>query len=588
MDIQQPYGVIVADFTADPLAEMLRDDEYLPQVESTVVGLGQVARALHDLRAERWGRRPDFALVWTRPEAAIPSFKRLLGYERVPIDTILAEVDSFTDLLLEVAAHIEHVFVPTWTLPYYQRGLGLLSLRADHGQGYALMRINLRLAERLSAASNVHPLDTARWLAATGKRGSNPKLWPLAKLAFGPEVLREAGIDLKAGLRALAGQSKKLIILDLDDTLWGGIVGDLGWENLRLGGHDPTGEAFVEFQLALKDLTRAGVALGIVSKNDEAYALEAIESHPEMVLRRADFAGWRINWEDKAGNIAALANDLGLGLDAIVFIDDSPAERGRIREALPAVTVPEWPDDKLLFASTLRESVWFDRGALTDEDVRRSSMYAAERERGASRSTAQSFDEWLESLGLVVKVGVLDATTLQRATQLLNKTNQMNLTTRRLSESEFLRWAQSEKHRVFVFSVADRFGEYGLTGITSVEQKGPDAKVVDFVLSCRVMGRRVEQAMLHVVASRARAMGATILEARHLPTARNKPCRTFLEEESGLTAARESDCFVWDLALPYPLPKHVALGESALTLPATSQKLGASIHQEPTAPPLKT
>src|SRR5262249_25838083 len=159
----------------------------------------------------------------------------------------------------------------------------------------------------------------------------------LGKIAFAPEVLRLAAADVKAALRAVQGRSRKLVVLDLDDTLWGGVVGDVGWESLRLGGHDPIGEAFVEFQRALAALARRGVVLAIASKNTEAVALEAIDRPPEMVLRRRHFAGWRIDWRDKAGNILELVSELRLGLDAVVFLDDNPVERERVRGALPAV-----------------------------------------------------------------------------------------------------------------------------------------------------------------------------------------------------------------------------------------------------------
>ena len=189
---------------------------------------------------------------------------------------------------------------------------------------------------------------------------------------------------MKAALRAVRGQSRKVVICDLDDTLWGGIVGDAGWENLRLGGHDPVGEAFADFQRELKALTRRGIILAMVSKNTEAVALEAIEKHPEMQLRKDDFAAWRINWDDKAQNIADLMEELNLGLDSAVFLDDNPVERARISEALPEVLVPNLPRDKMLFASTLRKLNCFDSATVSSEDRKRAAFYNAERDRRTS------------------------------------------------------------------------------------------------------------------------------------------------------------------------------------------------------------
>src|SRR5439155_10842039 len=181
------------------------------------------------------------------------------------------------------------------------RGLGMLDMKAD-GIASTLMRMNLRLAEQLDG-TNVHLLDASRWMASAGKNAVLAKLWYMGKVGYSSEVLAEAAKDLRAALRGLAGQAKKLVILDLDDTVWGGIVGDAGWQNLRLGGHDALGESFVDFQKHVKALSRRGITLAVVSKNEESVALEAIKSHPEMVLKMEDISAHRINWRDKASNI---------------------------------------------------------------------------------------------------------------------------------------------------------------------------------------------------------------------------------------------------------------------------------------------
>ena len=226
-------------------------------------------------------------------------------------------------------------------------------------------------------------------------------------------------------------------MLDLDNVLWGGVVGEVGWTGINLGGHDHVGEAFADFQRALKALAARGVQLALVSRNDEATALEAIDRHPEMQLRREDFAGWRINWEDKAQNIAGLLAELNLGDESAVFIDDSAIERERVRTAIPEVLVPEWPDDPARFREALGSLRCFDSPFLTEEDRRRTAMSAAERSRRCRVSTAvASVEDWLQSLDISVTVEMLSDGNLDRAVQLFNKTNQMNLATRRLSKPE--------------------------------------------------------------------------------------------------------------------------------------------------------
>ncbi len=558
MNIQQPRCTIIADFTAEPLANALLNDGLFPAIESVVAPLGPVQQSLMRLQTEQTQPKPDLVIVWSRPEATIPSFRALLRHERVEPDQLLDEVDQFVDLLLDAAEQAEYLFIPTWTIPYYRRG-GLLSMHPEVGCNIALMRMNLRVAERLQSSPNAFQLDASRWLAAVGKNASNPKLWLMGKIAFGSEVLGEASADIKAGLCGLAGLSKKLVVLDLDDTLWGGIVGEVGWERLRLGGHDSIGEAHVELQEALKALTRTGVVLGIVSKNDEATALAAIDRHPEMVLRRTDFAGWRINWNDKAANLVDLADELNLGLDSVVFIDDSPAERARVREALPQVTVPDWPSDKLLYASRLTEMRLFDRGMITAEDLDRTDMYVADRERIAAKRSFPSMDEWLASLAIVVRAARLDETNLARAAQLFNKTNQLTLTTRRRSERELLQWSRQPEHDVFVFRVCDRFGDYGLTGLAGLEMNDDRARITDFVMSCRVMGRGVEETILHTIVARARDNGAGEVEAVYAPTDRNKPMLEFLENHSQLSPDGSGVRFTWDANQDYPSSPHVDL-----------------------------
>ena len=563
-----PRLLLISDFTIAGLAPYLASGEE-PRLEAALAPFDQVMPMLLDANAECWSPRPEAAFVWTRP-ASIRAFARAINHDDVTVDDLVAEVDAFADAIISAAARVPSLFVATWTTPAYDRGLGILNFDPKAGPAYLLGRMNLRLAERLGDHRTIHLLDAARWQALAGSAGVNPKLWHLGKIAFGPEVLQHAAADLKAAIAATRGRARKLVVLDLDETLWGGVVGDVGWQQLRLGGHDAFGEAFVAFQRALKRLTRRGIVLAIVSKNTEAIALEAIDQHPERILRRDDFVGWRINWQDKAANIAELAAEINLGLDSVVFIDDNPAERARVRGALPDVLVPEWPADKLLYEQALASLSCFDTITVSDEDRARTRMYVSERERTAARQSAQSMDDYLATLGIVVTVEPLGPVSLARATQLLNKTNQMNLTTRRLTETEFSDWSSAPGHRTFVFRVADRFDDYGLTGIASVDVSSGAATMVDYVLSCRVMGRGVEETMIAAVVDYARDAGAKALSVALLPTKKNGPCLQFLEEKSGLRRADDpSPTFRWELTAPYPAPAHVRLDAPADLSPAT-------------------
>lgn len=436
-------------------------------------------------------------------------------------------------------------------------------MRNGIGLSNTLCRMNLSLADNLERDHSFFLLDAQRWVESAGQQAFDPRLWYMAKIPYGNLVFKEAVRELKAALRNLQGCSKKLIIIDLDDTIWGGSVGEVGWANLKLGGHDPVGEAFVDFQKVLKSFKKRGVMLGMVSKNDERAVKEAFQNHPEMVLAMEDFVGYRINWDDKAKNVQELVAELNLGIHSVLFIDDNPAERARVRDALPEVFVPEWPHNPLVYVSTLLGLDCFGAGTLTEEDLHRHRMYADESRRKDLRKSIGSLDDWLTTLDMKVVAESLSKSNIQRVAQLFNKTNQMNLSTRRMSESELMKWADEKGNTVWVFRVSDRIGSSGLTGIASLEAKGNRGKIADFILSCRVIGRKVEEAMLHIIVREARRLGLIEVYAAFIQTPRNSICLDFFMK-SGFAYTPETNTFHFPLTEEYPLPVQITLDNSTL------------------------
>ena len=301
-----------------------------------------------------------------------------------------------------------------------------------------------------------------------------------------------------------------------------------------------------------------GILLAIVSKNEEQIALEAIKNHPEMILKLEDFAGWRINWQDKVQNIIDLMTELNLGPQAAVFIDDSPIERARVKESLPEVLVPDWPEDPLFYPATLLSLQCFEMPSLSREDLTRTTMYLSENKRRELKKTVSSLEEWFARLGIRVQVEELHPANLPRATQLLNKTNQMNLSTRRMSEAELMAWAEQDLHRLWTLRVSDKFGDAGLTGIVSLEIQDRSAQIVDFILSCRVLGRKIEDTLLAAAIHHAQALGVEEVYARYIPTSKNKPCLDFFKSLAP-RFQQQGDCFVRDRKLPFPVPEHIEL-----------------------------
>ncbi len=550
---------LISDFNLQTLANYLENGESTPAVSVKVAPFGQVVPTLLQGRE---AAKSAFAFIWASPSAVVPAFSDALQAQPVNEAVILAEVRQFAQHIITAKDRFRSVLVCAWTLPRWQRGLGLLDLQRPSGLRNLLLKMNLELISALQDVAGVYMVNPQDWIEAAGKNAHSPKSWYLSKTPYGAEVLKQAATEVKAALRTISGEARKLIVVDLDDTMWGGVVGDVGWENLRLGGHDHIGEAFVDFQRALKALRNRGILLAIASKNDESVALQALAQHPEMIVRPEDFASRRINWKDKAANIVEIAAELRLGLQSVVFIDDNPVERARVRESLPEVLVPDWPNDKTLAASTLLQMDCFDTAQITNEDQARAGMYAAEQKRDGFKTEMPTVEHWLRSLQTKVTVEELNASNQARVAQLFNKTNQMNLTTRRMSESELVQWSRDSNRKLLAFRVADRFGDSGLTGILTLDIDGRDAKITDFILSCRVMGRQVEEMMLAVAVECARRAGSEKLLAEFIPTAKNKPCHEFWMR-SGFDRDDSGYRFTWQTVREYFRPSSVELCVSA-------------------------
>jgi FkbH-like protein len=545
---------LLADFNVRNLAVLLQRNARNYKVDCLCAPFGQSVNLLLDTKAEFWSLPHDALVLWTTPERVVPSFNKVLAFEGYSVEDLLQEVDSFVALIERVPDTVPTIFIPNWTAPALGRGWGSLDLTNGIGVANALMRMNIRLAEALEHDHRVVLLNSHQWITAAGAGAYNPKLWYLSKTLFDTAVFTEASRDILAVLDGIHGRSRKVVILDLDNTIWGEMVGEVGWENLQLGGHDPVGEAFVDFQKALKRLVNRGIVLAVVSKGEEAVALKAIDQNPQMILKRDDFVGWRINWYDKAQNIVELLSELNLDLESAVFLDDSAFERARVREALPEVLVPDLPADPMEYPLFLSRLKCFDSPFVSSEDRTRTKMYVADRGRTAMKREIGTLEEWLAMLELNIAVERLSHKNLERAAQLFNKTNQMTLSTRRLSAADLFSWARREGHTLLTFQVRDKFGDYGLCGISSLVLKRHMVQIVDFLLSCRVMGRGVEDAMLAAAMQYARNAGCQTVRAEYIPSAKNQPCRKWLQT---LGARVEGNCFTVSLRDEITFPPHI-------------------------------
>jgi FkbH-like protein len=448
-------------------------------------------------------------------------------------------------------------------LPVFAPLLGNNEHRLSGSPRRLVNRLNQRIAE-LADDSSVDLMDID---ARSGHDGiaawHDPVLWHRAKMDVSPTISPVYG-DLVARLvAAQQGRSYKCLVLDLDNTLWGGVIGDDGLEGIVLGQGSAHGEAFVDFQEYVHYLSRRGLILAVCSKNDEANAVSPFENHPEMVLKREHFASFVANWNDKASNLRAIAEQLNIGIDSLVFVDDNPFERNLVRTELPMVAVPELPEDPARYAQCIADGGYFEGIHVTLEDLARTEQYRSNAQRENLRAAVTDIETYLKSLEMKMSARPFDEIGLARITQLINKTNQFNLTTRRYSEQEVAAMIDAPDHFTLQVRLTDKFGDNGMICVViAVPSDQPDALRIDtWLMSCRVLGRQVEHAVLNVLADGAMKSGYKALIGEFCPTQRNSMVKDHYEKLGFIPSegGKDGQTF-WTLPLDTfaPLQTHMA------------------------------
>ena len=410
-------------------------------------------------------------------------------------------------------------------------------------------RFNRELTDSIPGTQDLL-LDVARLAATVGlAEWHSPAQWNLAKLPFSDTYVPLYAEHVARLIGALRGRSRRCLILDLDNTVWGGVIGDDGLENIKVAQGDATGEAYLAVQRLALDLRERGIVLAVSSKNNDEVARSPFAKHPEMLLKETHFAVFQANWDDKATNIKAIADELALGLESMVFLDDNPVERGLVRRLLPQVAVPELPEDPALYARTLAAAGYFEAIAFSDEDRKRAAMYDDNARRVRLQRQVGDVDAYLASLGMVITFQPFDETGRARITQLINKSNQFNLTTRRYSEADVA--ADQHDRHTFTLQVrlADMFGDNGMISVVICREHHPATWEIDtWLMSCRVLGRKVEPMVLREVLAQARAAGIERLIGVYRPTERNGMVRDHYPK-LGFTpiTAGESGELRWEL-----------------------------------------
>lgn len=529
-------------------------------IDTVQTDYGQLAQAVLDPASSLAQAKPDFVLLALDAAAlglARPQFEAAAAHEAV--QSALDYVASLRDGVrnnIGAGVVLHTLATPAESL------FGSYDARVPGSARWLIARFNQRLAEEVAGDADLL-LDMAALAETVGlARWHDPLRWHDAKLPCALDAVPLYADHLCRLLASARGLSRKCLVLDLDNTLWGGIIGDDGVDGIKLGQGSAKGEAHLAVQSLALDLRRRGIILAVCSKNEEAAALIPFREHDEMVLKEDHISVFVANWTDKATNLKAIAQALNIGTDALVFLDDNPAERERVRQELPEVAVPEVGDEPSDYVRLLSLAGYFEAVAFNDEDRKRADMYQANAQRASALQKVGNLDEYLASLDMECTIAPFDDLGRARIAQLINKSNQFNLTTRRYTEADVAAIQADPNKFTMQVRLVDRFGDNGMISVVIFDLAAEAWHCDTWLMSCRVLGRRVEEAVLAHVATAAKAAGATQLTGEYIPTPKNVLVEKHFEKLGFThTADRDGGGTLWALDLsaysPPDLPMQI-------------------------------
>lgn len=477
-----------------------------------------------------YAHNPDTIIICLRLEALSPKLLTgFLGMSSAESATAAQQAIEHVELIVRSirSKSAAMILVNSFELPKFPVS-GVLDYQSANSQTNTIRRMNLQLVDKLTRHSNVYIVDLSMLVAELGyDKFIDERFWHIAKNPYTFAALKRLSAEYWRFVRARLGMAKKCLVLDCDNTLWGGIIGEDGLDSIKVGASYP-GSCYRDLQEAALALYQRGILLALCSKNNKEDVLQVLAEHPDMVLRKEHFATMRVNWQDKATNLKEIATELNIGLDSLVFVDDNPSEIELILQSLPEIRTLQVPRDLSKLKNLLSYEGLFDTLAISHEDRNRSAMMQSEVMRRELRQSGLSLDEYLQSLQMRIAIRSADDFTIPRIAQLTQKTNQFNLTTRRYTESE-IRAICATGSDVLSLQVTDRFGDNGIVGVCIVTYSTHSALVDSFLLSCRVIGRGIEVVLLNEAIRRARSRGCGILRGEYIKTAKNSQVRDFYQ-----------------------------------------------------------
>jgi len=520
-----------------------------------------------------WNFKPDivfFHTTWRN----VSQFPDLLESDSDVERRVHTECARFESLWEKVHADLGALVIQNnFDLPGV-RSLGNLEASASYSRSSFLMRLNAAFARYARTHSRFLVSDILHLSAQVGLGvWYSASYWYRFHMAVSPVATVALAQNVAAIVRSAYGKSKKCLVLDLDNTLWGGVIGDDGVQNLVLGRDHPVGEAYGDFQRYVKDLKRRGIILAVCSKNDSEIAKQGFD-HPDCILKLEDFSAFRANWNPKPENIRAIAAQLNIGLDSMVLVDDNPAERALVAQELPEVAVPDVGSDVSRFAEIIEHERFFEADKLVQDDLSRSAYYSVNAQRSASENAFSDYGEFLDSLAMRAEIGPFVPVYQERITQLINKTNQFNLTTRRYTSAEVEEISQDPGCVTLYGRLADRFGDNGLVSVMIGRVSGATVELELWVMSCRVLKREMELAMFDALVEECQARAIRNIVGVYIPSSKNGLVAGLYADlgfghVAGIAGERET----WLLDLPQAYTarsRHICRGTAAVEAPATA------------------
>jgi FkbH-like protein len=522
---------VLRSFTVEPVVIVLRAAAQISGIEVSpqVGGFNTYAQEVLDGNSRLYRFMPDIVILAVQTRDIAPDLWDNAGHlSPQEIEAAVNRVtNGYRDWLEAFRGQSQaHLIIHNLEMPMLP-GQGILDDQRTDGQTHAIREINYKLQQMVRAHLGVYVLDYDALVARFGRtHWHDERKWLAMRMPIAANCLVHLANEWLRFLHPLTGRLCKALVVDLDNTLWGGVVGEAGVQGIVSSPEYP-GAAYQAVQRVLVDLHRRGILLAICSKNNAADAMEALQTHPGLLVRPEHFAALRINWNEKSRNLREIAQELNIGIDAIAFLDDNPVERQQVRLELPEVFVIEPPGDPMDYARALREAPVFERLTLSEEDRDRGQLYVAQRQRSELQQSRRSLEEFYRSLEQEVELAPAGPDAIPRVSQLTQKTNQFNVTTRRYSEQQIAEMIRQPGVQIFTARVRDRFGDNGLVGLAIIRTLDNVCEIDTFLLSCRVIGRAVETVMLSHLVDQAKSRGLKRVQGWFVPTQKNAPAKDF-------------------------------------------------------------